>query len=188
MIDFNINDFSRYTKEDIESITEINPDAEIKLHRVDGIKYIRATNFLKRPDDLAEFMSKFPAEDKNLTVAAGQKSDVGSSAPGFQQYIREFYFRKLNSEIFKIGYDLKLHKYNRSRTEFDNFTNCCYPGMQAYHRNYLPHTDSFGLAAKPLSSPSNAVVVPAPMSTLPTKVWVTPIPTVIPDVVIPVRI
>ena len=80
MIDFNINDFSRYTKEDIESITEINPDAEIKLHRVDGIKYIRATNFLKRPDDLAEFMSKFPAEDKNLTVAAGQESDVGSSA------------------------------------------------------------------------------------------------------------
>ena len=147
MRDFHITEFSRYTREEIETLTEINPDAEIKLHQVDGIKYIRATNFLKRPDDLAEFMSKFPAEDRNLTIQAGQESDVGSSAPGFQQYISEFYFRELNKNLFKIGYDLKLHKYNQRRTEFDNFTNCCYPGMKAYHRNYLPHTDSFGLAA-----------------------------------------
>ena len=147
MRDFHITEFSRYTREEIETLTEINPDAEIKLHQVDGIKYIRATNFLKRPDDLAEFMSKFPAEDKNLTVAAGQKADVGSSAPGFQQYIRNFYFRALNKNLFKIGYDLKLHKYNQKRTEFDNFTNCCYPGMKAYHKNYLPHTDRFGIAA-----------------------------------------
>ena len=42
---------------------------------------------------------------------------------------------------------MKFHRYPLQRVRFDNFTNCCYPGMLAYQKNYLPHTDRFGIAA-----------------------------------------
>ncbi len=38
MRDFHITEFSRYTREEINTLTEINPDSEIKLHKIDGIK------------------------------------------------------------------------------------------------------------------------------------------------------
>tara|TARA_Y100000004_G_scaffold13167_1_gene14054 strand:- start:6 stop:779 length:774 start_codon:yes stop_codon:yes gene_type:complete len=142
-----VNNFSRYTSADIESLTEINPNAEFELIQHDKIKYVKGSNVLKRPDDFAEFLSKYPAIDKNLSVELNQHTENTSSAPGFQQYIKENYFGKLNRHLFKIGYDLKFHRYPLQKVKFDNFTNCCYPGMLAYQKNYLPHIDRFQFAA-----------------------------------------
>ena len=81
-----ITDFSRYSSGDLEYLTEISPNAEFELCRYDGIKYIKGHNVLRRPDDFAEFISKFPAEDRNLSIQRNQKTENDSSAPGFQQY------------------------------------------------------------------------------------------------------
>jgi|11_taG_2_1085331.scaffolds.fasta_scaffold00028_36 hypothetical protein len=140
-----LDSFNRYTSQELAFLTEINEEVEIKLIKEGDIKYIRATNILKRPDQLAEFLSKFPAEDRNKTIFDGGFTENTSSAPGFQQYIKDFYFSSWNKSIFNIGKDYKLYKYTKCK--FDNFTNCCYPGMLAYGKNFLPHTDSFGVAA-----------------------------------------
>ena len=142
-----ISNFSRYTSADIESLTEINPNAEFELIQHNKIKYVKGSNVLKRPDDFAEFLSKYPAVDKNLSVELNQYTENTSSAPGFQQYIKENYFSKINNYLVKIGYDLKFHKYPHDRIRFNNFTNCCFSGMKAYQKNYLPHVDRFQFAA-----------------------------------------
>ena len=142
-----IDNFSRYSSGDLESLIEISPNAEFELCRHDGIKYIKGHNVLRRPDDFAEFLSKFPAEDRNISLQRNEETQIDSSAPGFQQYLKENYFAKLNQKLFKVGYQMKLHRYPIQRVKFDNFTNCCYPGMLAFQKNYLPHTDRFGIAA-----------------------------------------
>ena len=142
-----IDDFHRYTAGELAHLCEVNEDMEVNLHHHEGIKYLRVTNFLKRPEKLAEFLQMFPAEDRNKTIAAGESTEIKSSAPGFQQYIKDFYFSDLNKKIFDIGKEYKIHRFKHESVKFDNFTNCCYPGMKAYNQNYLPHTDSFGLAS-----------------------------------------
>ena len=142
-----LDKFSRYTSTELEAICEFNPDMEVELHKHEGGKYLRIKNVLKRPDDLAEFCSKFPCQDRNKSIELGQSSPIKSKAPGFQQPIDDIYFTSLNKQIAEIGIQNNLVKYNLSDIKYRNYTNCCYPGMKAVAENYKPHVDFFSIAA-----------------------------------------
>ena len=142
-----LDKFSRYTSRELEEICEFNPDMEVELHKHEGGKYLKIRNVLKRPDDLAEFCSKFPCQDRNKSIELGQSSNVKSKAPGFQQPIDDIYLTKLNQQVAKVGVKNNLFKYNLNDIKFRNYTNCCYPNMKAIGKNYMPHVDFFSIAA-----------------------------------------
>ena len=95
------------------------------------VSILKYENVLKRPDDLAEFCSKFPCQDRNKSIELGQSSNVKSKAPGFQQPIDDIYLTKLNQQVAKVGVKNNLFKYNLNDIKFRNYTNCCYPNMKA---------------------------------------------------------
>lgn len=142
-----LDQFTRYTALELDALCEFNPDMEIHRGEVEGTKYITVKNILKRPDDLREFLSKFPCEDRNKSMEEDGVSHISSKAPGFQQPIDKTYFLALSDGLFHLGKSQKLFKYSKDDVEFEYYTNCCYPGMKSYNKNYLPHVDPFSIAA-----------------------------------------
>jgi len=142
-----LDQFIRYTSHQLDAICEFNPNMEVQFNICEGTKYLTVKNILKRPDDFAEFISKFPTEDRNLSMEVDKMSHISSKAPGFQQSIDKTFFFVLSDQLYKLGKTNKLFKYDPKDVEIEYYTNCCYPGMKAYNTNYLPHVDSFSIAA-----------------------------------------
>ena len=142
-----LDQFTRYTARQLDALVEFNPDMEVEFNVCEGTKYLRIRNVLKRPDDLAEFLSKFPVEDRNMSMEVDGMTHISSKAPGFQQPIDRTHLLMLGHSIYDIATANKLIKYNREDVIFEYYTNCCYPGMRSYNTNYLPHVDPFSIAA-----------------------------------------
>jgi len=142
-----LDQFTRYTSRQLDALVEFNPDMEVEFNICEGTKYLTVKNILKRPDDLREFISKFPTEDRNLSMEIDNMTHISSKAPGFQQPLDKTYFLLLSDSLYKLGKANKLFKYDKNDLDFEYYTNCCYPGMKAYNTNYLPHVDPFSIAA-----------------------------------------
>lgn len=147
MTKISLDKFTRYTAAELDALCEFNPDMEIITGECENTKYITVKNILKRPDDLREFISKFPCEDRNLSIEDNGRTHISSKAPGFQQPIEKIYMMELSKNLYELGISNKLFKYKQEDLEFEYYTNCCFPGMKSYNRNYLPHVDPFSIAA-----------------------------------------
>ncbi len=147
MTKISLDQFDRYSARELDALVELNEDMEITSGDCEGTKYISIKNVLKRPDDLREFLSKFPSEDRMMSIERDGATHVSSKAPGFQQPIDKTYFLMLSDALYNLGKSEKLFKYDKKDVDFQYYTNCCYPGMKAFNKNYLPHVDPFSIAA-----------------------------------------
>ncbi len=139
--------FHRYTASQLDAICEFNPAMDIEYGEAEGTKYITIRDVLLRPDDFREFISKFPCEDRNISIEQDNNTHISSKAPGFQQPIDKTYFPIMGQNLYTIGRNHNLFKYRQEDAKFEYYTNCCYPGMKAYNKNYLPHVDPFSIAS-----------------------------------------
>ena len=95
----------------------------------------------------------FPAEDRNMSAMEALLSNGGASfsnsrAPGLQQPIERQLMPALGNQLFNlVANQLNFIKYNYRSINWKYFTNCFYPGMVSWNRNYLPHMDPFSYAA-----------------------------------------
>lgn len=142
----NLTDFKIFTKKDLDHFCEINEDCEVKINQVEDLQYITIDNFLKYPEELAEFCKLFPAENKNESLKQIDFTDIKSNSPGIQQPIDEKFLKTLGRNLYKIMEEKNFCKYEYNEDMWGFYTNLFYPGMQAYNKNYLPHVDPFTYA------------------------------------------
>ena len=83
-----LENFSTYSTKELMAITEVNKieDMEIDINVIEGLKYMKVHNIMKRPLDLSDFMRNFPAENKEKS-SMEELSFSGSKSPGLQQPI-----------------------------------------------------------------------------------------------------
>lgn len=139
--------FTRYSATELDALCEFNPEMEVETGECEGTKYLTVKNILKRPDDFREFVSKFPCEDRNKSIELDGKTHISSKAPGFQQPIEKTYLLLLSENLYNLGKSHQIFKYKKEDVEWEYYTNCCFPGMKSYNKNYLPHVDPFSIAA-----------------------------------------
>ena len=146
-----LSSITRYDSQELCDILEVNSDAEIKLVEIENnIKYIKIRNFLVRPEAARDFLTGFPAEDRTKSILNGNadKLCTDSTAPGFQQPIPSLFFANNLSPVYfnVLKHNHMLH-FPYKMCNWNYYTNCCYPDMPAYNKNYIPHTDPFSFAA-----------------------------------------
>lgn len=149
MINSILDEIPRLKSSEIIECTEINPDMEFEYIQIEDLEYIKVHNFLKNPDKMVDFLKKFPCEDrsKSLESDEGEKLLTCSKAPGFQQPIPALYFKNnLTPVFFNFLEYHHMVKYDIRRCKWAYYTNCCYPKMKAYSKNYYPHVDPFTYA------------------------------------------
>lgn len=144
-----------YSFNELVEICEFNHIDEMDVHLGDkhGTRYCYVENILKHPLELRKFLMNFPAEDRNLSAMQAKESNNGASfsnsrAPGLQQPIERQLMPALGNQLFNlVANQLNFIKYNYRSINWKYFTNCFYPGMVSWNRNYLPHMDPFSYAA-----------------------------------------
>ncbi len=144
-----------YSFNKLVDMCEFNHIDEMDVHLGDkhGTRYCYVENVLKRPLELREFLMHFPAEDRNMSamqalINNGGASFSNSRAPGLQQPIERQLMPALGNQLFNlVANQLNFIKYNYRSINWKYFTNCFYPGMVSWNRNYLPHMDPFSYAA-----------------------------------------
>ena len=144
-----------YSFNELVEICEFNHIDEMDVHLGDkhGTRYCYVENILKHPLELRKFLMNFPAEDRNLSAMQAKESNNGASfsnsrAPGLQQPIERQLMPALGNQLFNlVANQLNFIKYNYRSINWKYFTNCLYPGMVSWNRNYLPHMDPFSYAA-----------------------------------------
>ena len=144
-----------YSFNELVEICEFNHIDEMDVHLGDkhGTRYCYVENILKHPLELRNFLMNFPAEDRNLSAMQAKESNNGASfsnsrAPGLQQPIERQLMPALGNQLFNlVANQLNFIKYNYRSINWKYFTNCFYPGMVSWNRNYLPHMDPFSYAA-----------------------------------------
>lgn len=152
----NLDNFNIYTKKQLDHFCEINQNCEVNLHKVEDLEYLTVDNFLKNPNDLRDFCSKFPAENKNESLKQFQYSDIKSSSPGIQQPIDDKFLKTLGRNLHALLSEHNFCKYDYDDDMWNFYTNLYYPGMQSYNKNYIPHVDPFTYACNIfLNDPKN---------------------------------
>ena len=143
-----LSEYSRYTSRELDRIFEITDDVKIekKDHEESGLIYVTAYNFFKRPDDIIDFLKTIPSEDRTKSITEDRFTYMSSNAPGFQQPLESKLVMQLGDNIFNLGKDTGLHKYDRNQCSMEYYTNTCYPGMKSCQNNWLPHIDPFSIA------------------------------------------
>lgn len=146
--DVDITQVPRYNSSEIARIMEVNLDFEVEHNVVEGLEYLKIKNFLKYPEELKEFLLKFPCEDRTMSLESGETQHItGSKAPGFQQPIpTKFFSTGISHAFHAVLKQNNMIKYDEKRCTFMYYTNCFYPKMPAYKTNYLPHVDPFTYA------------------------------------------
>lgn len=142
-----LDQFTRYSYQDILELTTVNENCEIEVCKVEELEYIRIHNFLEYPEDLKKFLISFPCEDRMMSLEQGGLTANASKAPGFQQIFSAFYFRNISEYLHKMMQKKQMCHYDWSPPAWDFYTNCIHTGMKTYKKNYLPHLDEFGFAA-----------------------------------------
>lgn len=141
-----LDQFYRCSYQEIEEITQVNPDCDIEVCKVEKLEYLKIRNFLKNPVDLRNFLINFPAEDLMKTLVNGGENVRGSKSPGFQQVMNAFWFKSISKSLHDIMEKNKLVHYGWSPPLWEFYTNCIYSGMKSYRLNYRPHLDQFKYA------------------------------------------
>lgn len=142
-----LDQFTRYSYNDIIELTSINPECEIELSKKEELEYIKIRNFLNNPEDLKKFLISFPCEDRMMSMEKDGNTEAVSKAPGFQQIINAYFFKVISQYLHKILEDKKLIHYKWSTSSWEFYTNCIHSGMKSYKKNYTPHLDEFNYAA-----------------------------------------
>lgn len=149
------NDIPQFTFGELLEVSKFNDfdKLDIEMGECEGTKFLYIHNLLRNPLDLRKLMMNFPAENRlqSRKDAKRQNKGVGfsqSKAPGLQQPIERQLLPALGNELFfLIGDRLRFIKYRRESVNWKYFSNCFFPGMKAWDRNYLPHMDPFTYAA-----------------------------------------
>ena len=149
-----IDDIPSFSFKELLEMSRFNPMDQMDIH-VDeryGTKFMYIGNLLENPLDLRNLMTKFPAERKQDSALEaddlnGGKSFSGSKAPGMQQPIERQLMPAFGNELFFLAKRLNFLKFKREAVTWKYFTNCFYPKMQSFNKNYLPHMDPFSYAA-----------------------------------------
>ncbi len=148
-----IDDIPQFSFKELLEMSRFNNIDKMDIH-VDeryGTKFMYIGNLLENPLDLRNLLTKFPAEKKQDSAIEaekeGGKSFSNSKAPGMQQPIERQLMPALGNELFFLAKRLNFLKFKQEAVTWKYFTNCFYPKMKAYNRNYLPHMDPFTYAA-----------------------------------------
>ena len=141
-----LDEFTVYSKKDLNKFCELNDNMIIEKHQVEDLEYLTIKNILKYPDELRKFCTKFPCEDRMRSIKDVNTTDIASKAPGWQQPIDAKLLGTLSKNLHNIMLDQRFCKYNYNIDLWEFYTNCCYPGMESYKKNYLPHVDTFTYA------------------------------------------
>jgi len=141
-----ISDFNLFSIKELENLFSINDNIEINFHRADQLEYITISDFLRYPEDVKKFLIKFPSEDRLQSIIEINQIVV-NKAPGFQQPFNNIFFLPLSNALHKIAFDHGFCNYEYDKRYWDFYSNCLHSGMPSFKKNYLPHIDSFALAA-----------------------------------------
>tara|TARA_B100001996_G_scaffold263823_1_gene205798 strand:- start:369 stop:1202 length:834 start_codon:yes stop_codon:yes gene_type:complete len=141
-------DYHRYTSRELDSIFELTDNLKINKQFDDetGLKYVTVHDLFKRPDEVIDFLKDIPSEDRTKSIVEDRFTYMSSNAPGFQQPLESKLVAQLGDNIYNLGKDTGLHKYERSQCCLEYYTNTCYPGMKSCQTNWLPHVDPFSIA------------------------------------------
>lgn len=140
------SDFSLISVKEIEELFSINDNIEINFNRVEQLEYITISDFLRYPEDVKNFLVKFPSEDRLKSIIEVNKIIV-NKAPGFQQPFNNIFFLPLSERLHQIAFQYGFCNYEYDKRYWDFYSNCLHSDMQSFKMNYLPHLDSFSTAA-----------------------------------------
>ena len=149
------HDIPQFTFADLLEISRFNDidKMDIQVGDKGGTRFLYVNNILENPLDLRKMLMKFPAENRAQSAKDAKNLNNGQSfstskAPGLQQPIERQLLPALGNELFfLIGHRLSFIKYKRQSINWKYFSNCFFPKMTAWNRNYLPHMDPFSYAA-----------------------------------------
>ena len=152
--DIHKSDIPQFSFQDLLDCCRFNniDDMDVHVGEQHGQRFVYVQNILENPLQMRDFLKRFPAEDRNVSavqaIKNGGHSFSGSKAPGLQQPIEKMLMTAFANELYFLLYKrLNFIKYSFRHIGWKYFTNCYYPGMNSYDRNYLPHTDPFSYAA-----------------------------------------
>ena len=143
-----LENFSTYSTKELMAITEVNKieDMEIDINVIEGLKYMKVHNIMKRPLDLSDFMRNFPAENKEKS-SMEELSFSGSKSPGLQQPIERAFMTFLGYQLWHLCKQMRFLKYREKDISWKYYSNFYYKGMRSFNKNFLPHVDPFSYAA-----------------------------------------
>ena len=149
------DDIPQFTFAELLEISKFNDidKMDIQVGEKGGTRFLYVHNILENPLDMRKMLMQFPAENRAQSAKEALKLNKGTSfstskAPGLQQPIERQLMPAFGNELFfLIGHRLNFIKYRRESITWKYFSNCFYPGMTAWNRNYLPHMDPFSYAA-----------------------------------------
>jgi hypothetical protein len=140
-----LSDFIRYSDKEILELTRINEKCSIEKNKIEKLEYVKIYDLFLYPEDLKNFLIKFPCEDRMLSLGV-EGTELTSSAPGFQQTFDKHYFRRISLFMDNIMRENNLTQHSWDVKNWDYYSNCMYSGMSSYQRNNLPHVDPFYFA------------------------------------------
>lgn len=146
--DLTLEHFNRYSTHEIMGICELNRigDIEVEIKEIEGLRYLKAHNVLRRPLEFRDLMLSWPAENKEKSAEEGH-SFSGSKSPGLQQPIERVFMTFLGYQLYDLCKQYNFLKYKKDAITWKYYTNYYYNGMRAFNKNYLPHVDPFSFAA-----------------------------------------
>lgn len=142
---------------DLAKILEINEDYHIEEHYNEDLFYITIDNFFKNPDDLVDFLIKFPADDIEYRLNNNLfdfENNYYQCPPGIQQLIHPQYLNGLTKNLLEILCDcdylpntqnesnnINNEIYFNQIEKFSYYTNYISSESVSFRKNNLPHVD-----------------------------------------------
>jgi hypothetical protein len=147
----------KINQHDLSKILEVNENYQIEEHHNGNLFYITIDDFFKNPDDLVDFLVKFPAdnfEDALNNNLFDFESNSYQSPPGIQQIIHPQYFQCFASTLLEILCDCNYLPNTENKSDdlndgihfnqvrkFSYYTNCISSKSVSFRKNNLPHID-----------------------------------------------